>query len=102
VQTRLHNQPIRQRIRSTVWLALALLATAQLTFAAHQFDHAAGDPTQHCQTCSQLQRFDDVVVDLPVIAFASAATSNPSESAPPVVVDPAVARAFDSRAPPLL
>jgi len=85
-----------------VWLALALLATAQLTFAAHQFDHAAGDPTQHCQTCSQLQRFDDVVVDLPVIAFASAATSTSPESAAPVVVDPAVARAFDSRAPPLL
>lgn len=101
MQTRLHNQPIRQRIRSTVWLALVLLATAQLTFAAHQLDHDAGDPTQHCQTCSQLQRFDDVAVDLPVIAIASAATSNPSESPAPVVVDPSFARAFDSRAPPL-
>lgn len=101
MQTRLHNQPIRQRIRSTVWLALVLLATAQLTFAAHQLDHDAGDPTQHCQTCSQLQRFDDVVVDLPVIAIASAATGNPSESPAPVVVDLSFARAFDSRAPPL-
>ena len=101
MQTRLHNQPIRQRIRSSVWLALVLLATAQLTFAAHQLDHDAGDPTQHCQTCSQLQRFDDVAVDLPVIAIASAATSNPSESPAPVVVDPSFARAFDSRAPPL-
>ena len=90
------------RLRKATWLALFALATMQLVFVGHQFDHSAGTAAETCHVCAQADRLDDVVIDdTPVLL----AFDDKHVDSLQVVVSwsgDTAYRNFDSRAPPKL
>jgi hypothetical protein len=50
----------RSRVLYVVLIALAWL---QLSWASHQFEHVAGDLSDVCTVCSQLERLDHAIAE---------------------------------------
>jgi hypothetical protein len=50
----------RSRVIYAVLIALAWL---QLSWASHQFEHVAGDLSDVCTVCSQLERLDHAIAE---------------------------------------
>lgn len=82
------------------WLVLLALVLAQLTFIAHQIEHAHhADHDENCVVCQAFERGDDATLDVPRLA------------APPVpggivgafdisVAESRITRPYQPRAPP--
>ena len=50
------------RIR-VLYMVLIALAWLQLSWASHQFEHVAGDLSDVCTVCSQLERLDHAIAE---------------------------------------
>ena len=76
------RQTPQLRANHLSWLLLALLACSQLSFAAHQFDHATADAGETCAVCLQFERNDDAPIDTPDVSLPPTATLPVLEESP--------------------
>lgn len=59
-----------QTRRRAPWIGICALLLFQLSYATHQYQHAAGDAGTYCRVCAQFERFDDAPVPLPIAELA--------------------------------
>ena len=89
-------------LQGAAWLPLLTFAWLQLTLASHHFDHVAEYFSDSCHVCMQLDRLDDTSVDhsgLETPTFLSTAVQVVGTHG---VLNRALTRQYDSRAPPQL
>jgi hypothetical protein len=91
----------RKRLRASAWLSLLSVALVQLSLASHQFDHAATELVDSCETCVQLERLDDAATgdaasDV-LIAVAYGVEAHPAND----VATPSPIEAYRPRDPPI-
>ena len=85
--------------QAAAWAALFAIGCLQLSIAAHQFEHDAGDTEDSCHICIQLDRVNaavgHAVDDLQLPDFGLSDFETPDLS-----VGRHTTLGFDSRAPP--
>ena len=79
---------------------LASLAWMQLAVAGHQFEHVDATFADSCEVCVQFDRSDDTVAEDCVPAAIRTALDDRLPTPFPDHEFQALARGFDSRAPP--
>jgi hypothetical protein len=86
----------RSRVLYAVLIALAWL---QLSWAGHQFEHVAGDLSDVCTVCSQLERLDHAIAEDDGIAALPAIRSPAPEFVAGISIADLTVN-YRSRAPP--
>lgn len=84
-----------------LYVVLLALAWVQLSYASHQFEHVAGELSDVCTVCTQLDRLDHVVPDSAVVTSVPAMANSSAGflGRAPFAAAPAN---YLSRAPPLV